>query len=123
MEITESLRKIRLSKKYTQEKIATILQTTQQQYSKYERGEQEIPIRHIVTLARQYNVTTNYLLGIDTYMTPEEDKSKFQQLYEKIENTIDEAVIQKFISDDAAEVIMENINTFKTEIENSPCRG
>ena len=48
----------------TQKDIADMLQTTQQQYSKYERGIQEIPAHHLITLANFYKTTTDYLLGL-----------------------------------------------------------
>ena len=47
----------------TQKQVAEILQTTQQVYSRYENGANEIPVRHIITLARYYNVTCDYILG------------------------------------------------------------
>lgn len=48
----------------SQLEIAELLYTTQQQISKYENDIQEIPCRHIITLARYYNVSTDYLLGL-----------------------------------------------------------
>lgn len=48
----------------SQLEIAELLYTTQQQISKYENDVQEIPCRHIITLARYYNVSTDYLLGL-----------------------------------------------------------
>lgn len=50
--------------KASQLQIAELLFTTQQQISKYENDIQEIPCRHIITLARYYNVSTDYLLGL-----------------------------------------------------------
>ena len=50
--------------KASQLEIAELLYTTQQQISKYENDIQEIPCRHIITLARYYNVSTDYLLGL-----------------------------------------------------------
>ena len=50
--------------KATQLEIAELLYTTQQQISKYENDIQEIPCRHIITLAQYYNVSTDYLLGL-----------------------------------------------------------
>ena len=51
----------------TQEDIAKLLSTTQQQYGKYENGLREIPAHHLITLAEFYNVSVDYLLGlIDT---------------------------------------------------------
>lgn len=40
-----------------------MLQTTQQQYSKYENGVQEIPVHHLITLANFYRVSLDYLVG------------------------------------------------------------
>lgn len=57
--------------KASQLEIAELLYTTQQQISKYENDIQEIPCRHIITLARYYNVSADYLLGLT------ENKDKF----------------------------------------------
>jgi transcriptional regulator with XRE-family HTH domain len=46
----------------TQGEIAKLLGTTQQQYSKYEKGVQEIPVHHLITLAEFYHVRVDYLL-------------------------------------------------------------
>lgn len=43
--------------------IADVLKTTQQQYSKYERGVQPIPVEHLITLADYYKTSTDYILG------------------------------------------------------------
>lgn len=59
------LREIRTKKGYSQLDIANVLNTTQQQYSKYETGTQELPARHIVTLCRFYKISANELLGIE----------------------------------------------------------
>lgn len=50
--------------KASQQQIAELLNTTQQQISKYENNIQEIPCRHIITLAKYFNVSTDYLLGL-----------------------------------------------------------
>ncbi|MDY3701629.1 MULTISPECIES: helix-turn-helix transcriptional regulator [Flavonifractor] len=47
----------------TQETIGKLLGTTQQQYYKYEKGIQEIPAHHLITLADFYQVSVDYLLG------------------------------------------------------------
>ncbi|MBR2443968.1 MAG: helix-turn-helix transcriptional regulator [Clostridia bacterium] len=48
----------------TQEEIATILGIKRQQYARYESGMQEIPLHHLITLARFYNVSLDYLAGL-----------------------------------------------------------
>lgn len=47
----------------TQAQIAEILGIQQTVYSRYERGFQYIPIKHLIKLADFYNVSTDYLLG------------------------------------------------------------
>lgn len=51
----------------SQKDIAAILNTTQQQYGKYERGDREIPIHHLITLADFYNTSIDYLVGRTKY--------------------------------------------------------
>lgn len=61
----ELLRELRESHNYRQEYIAKYLGTTQQTYSNYELGLREIPLHHIVKLSHLYQVSTDYLLGIN----------------------------------------------------------
>ena len=63
MKLGARLREARIGKA-SQLEIAELLYTTQQQISKYENDIQEIPCRHIITLARYYNVSTDYILGV-----------------------------------------------------------
>lgn len=117
MEIKKALQKIRKAKGYSQAQIAEKLETTQQQYSKYETGMQEIPSRHIITLCELYQVSANYLLGIDIYMTAEEGNKKFNQLAEKILDLFEWAEYQEHISRDGADVLYNNLLTIKRTIE------
>ena len=68
------LKYVRKQKGYSQSQIAEVLKTTQQQIWKYEhenpKYNQEIPVRHIVTLARFYNVSADYLLGLTDVPDP-----------------------------------------------------
>lgn len=57
------IKEVREDKGYTQNDIAKILNTTQQQYSKYELGIQIIPLEKINTLANYYNTSIDYLVG------------------------------------------------------------
>jgi transcriptional regulator with XRE-family HTH domain len=47
-----------------QSDIALILETTQQVYSRYENGVNALPIHHLITLCRFYQVSADYLLGL-----------------------------------------------------------
>ncbi len=60
----ERLRELREDNDLMQKDIAAVLNTTQQVYSRYENGENEIPIRHVITLARFYGVSSDYILGL-----------------------------------------------------------
>lgn len=60
----ERIRELREDSDLLQKDIAEVLGTTQQVYSRYEKGENEIPVRHIITLARFYNVSADYILGL-----------------------------------------------------------
>ena len=60
---TKRLKELREDNDLSQKEIAAYLNTTQQVYSRYENGTNEIPIHHIVSLARFYKVSCDYILG------------------------------------------------------------
>ena len=47
-----------------QSAVAGVLGTTQQVYSRYENGINEMPIRHLRTLCEYYNVSADYVLSL-----------------------------------------------------------
>ena len=55
----------------TQAETAEIIGTFQTHYSKYERGEREMPMHLFIILAKYYNVSLDYLAGLTN------DKRKF----------------------------------------------
>ena len=59
----DRLRGLREDNDLTQTQLAEILGTSQTMYARYERGANEMPIRHLVTLCKFYNVSADYLLG------------------------------------------------------------
>ncbi len=61
-EYIESIRELREKNGLSQSDIAKILGTTQQVYSRYETGQNELPIRHLVTLCKFYKVSADYIL-------------------------------------------------------------
>lgn len=63
----QRLRDLREDHDLTQKQVADKLKTTQQQYSKYENGIQEIPIHHLITLAKFYEVTIDYIVGLTNH--------------------------------------------------------
>lgn len=58
------LKDLREDKDLKQEDIASILKIKQEQYSRYERGVRTIPIEHLITLSKFYNVSIDYIVGI-----------------------------------------------------------
>jgi len=59
------LRGLREDNDLTQEYIARILGTSQTMYARYERGANEMPIRHLISLCRYYKVSSDKVLGLD----------------------------------------------------------
>ena len=51
----DKLRGLREDNDLTQAQIAEILGTSQTMYARYERGANELPIRHFITLCKFYN--------------------------------------------------------------------
>ena len=60
----ERLRALREDNDLTQSRIAEVLGTSQTMYARYERGANEMPIHHLITLCEFYNVSADFLLGI-----------------------------------------------------------
>ena len=58
------LRALREDNDLTQEQIAQVLGTSQTMYARYERGANELPIRHLITLCHFYNVSSDFILGL-----------------------------------------------------------
>ncbi len=57
------IRDLREDHDKSQAEIADILGTSQTMYARYERGANELPIHHLVTLCNYYNVSADYILG------------------------------------------------------------
>lgn len=68
------LKYMRIQQGYTQENIAEILNSSKGQVTRYESENskyyQEIPVRHIITLAKLYNVSADFLLGLTDIPDP-----------------------------------------------------
>ena len=67
MDYVRILRDLREDADKTQTQIAEILGTSQTMYARYERGANELPIHHLITLSRYYGVSTDYLLGLSKH--------------------------------------------------------
>ncbi len=49
--------------KLSRKKLAEILNTSQSAISDYESGKRPLPIEHLITLCKYYNVSSDYILG------------------------------------------------------------
>ncbi len=56
------LRGLREDNDLTQTQVANVLGTSQTMYARYERGANEMPLRHLITLCKFYNVSADYFL-------------------------------------------------------------
>ena len=61
---TNELRGIIAKNGLSQTDVADLLNTTQQVYSRYENGINTLPIKHLITLCKYYNVSADYVLGL-----------------------------------------------------------
>ena len=64
MDYRQIMRNLREDHDYTQEYVALVLGTSQTMYARYERGANELPIRHLIRLCKLYQVSADYLLGL-----------------------------------------------------------
>ena len=63
MDYCRMIRDLREDADLTQGEVAKALGTSQTMYTRYERGENELPIRHLVSLCDLYQVSADYILG------------------------------------------------------------
>ena len=63
MEYCRIIRDLREDADLTQTQVAEVLGTSQTMYARYERGANEMPIRHLLTLCDLYKVSADYILG------------------------------------------------------------
>ena len=71
------MRNLREDNDLTQVQLAQVLGTSQTMYARYERGANEMPIHHLITLCKFYNVSADYLL--DTAPNPRKEQKKAQK--------------------------------------------
>ena len=62
------IRDLREDHDKTQQEVADILGTSQTMYARYERGANEMPIRHLLALCKYYGVSADYILGLKDTM-------------------------------------------------------
>lgn len=67
MDYVRRIRDLREDNDKTQKEIAYYLGTSQTMYARYERGANELPIRHLIALCKYYRVSADYILGLSSH--------------------------------------------------------
>lgn len=67
-EYWDILRELREDRDLMQADIAAVLETTQQVYSRYEKGVNELPLYRLKKLCEYYQVSADYILGLSKDM-------------------------------------------------------
>ena len=57
-----------------QKDVAKLLGISQQYYSEYEKGKRTIPVQHLITLAKYYNTSIDYIVGLTNENNFKNDK-------------------------------------------------
>ena len=63
LDYVKIIRDLREDADKTQQEIADVLHTSQTMYARYERGANELPLHHLLTLCEYYDVSADYILG------------------------------------------------------------
>ena len=66
----QRLEDLRVDSDKTQEEIAEVLNCKREVYRRYEKGIYEIPVWALITLAKYYHITTDYILGLSDLRNP-----------------------------------------------------
>ena len=64
MKYIKKIRDLREDHDLTQQQVADILGTSQTMYARYERGANELPVHHLITLCDFYKVSADYFIGL-----------------------------------------------------------
>ena len=68
MDYCRIIRDLREDADKTQAEVAKYLGTSQTMYARYERGANEMPLRHLIVLCKYYGVSADYILGLKDTM-------------------------------------------------------
>ncbi len=61
------LEDLRIDKDLTQQDVANILHCKREVYRRYEKGIRELPLSYAIVLAKYYNVSLDYLVGLSNH--------------------------------------------------------
>lgn len=66
----ERIRNLREDKDLTQKQVGQLLNMSQTGYNQYEIGKNDIPTKILIELAKFYNTSIDYLLGLTNEVKP-----------------------------------------------------
>lgn len=75
MNYKQRIRTLRENAEKTQTQVADYLGTSQTMYARYERGANEMPVRHLISLCKYYQVSADYILGLTDTPAPQPDNT------------------------------------------------
>lgn len=78
MTYQERIRALREDRDLSQTTLAKLLYTSQNAYSRYERGVVPLPINHLITLCKFYRVSADDILGLSGRRMPLPNKKDGQ---------------------------------------------
>ena len=120
-----NLRSLRENKGIKQKEIATHLGIQPTVYSRYERGENDMKPYQIIELCNFYKVSADYVLGLpegrpygnNNIRLKNPPKSKFDELCDEIRDLIYWAEEQEHITEDAMEILLENLENVISNLQ------
>lgn len=68
------LKDLREDRDITQKAIAEYLHIKQNTYSQYENGQRQIPLDALISLAKYYNTSLDYIVGLTKIKKPYDEK-------------------------------------------------
>lgn len=94
-------------------------------YSRYERGENDMKPYQIIQLCNYYRVSADYLLGLpegrpygnNHLRLKNKPTSKFDKMCDEVKELIEWAECQGHISEDAKDILNENITNIIAELQ------
>lgn len=77
MYVLPRIKEVRKYKEITQEAIAKTIGMTQTQYSRYERGENEIKVNVLIDICKALQVSADYILELTDDPTPRKPSKNY----------------------------------------------
>ena len=111
MEYKIKLKELRLEKNLTQKEVASLLNMARQTYNHYEAQENIIPIKHLDKIAKLYDVSVDYILGLSKI-------KKEEKTYKSVDINISSKRLKEFRLNNGLtqEQLAKILNTFHTVI-------